>query len=460
MTTRIRCPKAPPPEVAASWRRLRELVAIENDDAAAGEAVAVLQQQLTNCYLGETTPGWAWFSVSRVLGRDEKRTADRAFTAADVSRLFELALNAASVPATRDEEDEWGTLIDIADTCPSYVAADVAKTMRARILAEVAAGAGEHAERQRHAWRALVHVRPAAWFDDNRRSPVFEAWFRNHLHGDALRLSFRFLPYFTHDVRLDLLRHLVDTEGRLDARSESRTILNESGRLLAAWSLWWEQSWARDLTQRWCEAEQRPGALADPDLWRAFLSGFAWGLQNEVRHASDPRTGPGLARFAPLLEMTWSAWCRVVVDELEGVSAVGFSITTTLSKRYTTKVGPPAGGWAASMRTLLPRVIREGGRDDILALRQIEWAEVDGETLMLAADATIERADRELITRPVAAWTMEGLISALGGIGTRDVLPAVRANAVLDCLQRLGTTIPRANALAATVERELRARGL
>jgi hypothetical protein len=97
------------------------------------------------------------------------------------------------------------------------------------------------------------------------------------------------------------------------------------------------------------------------------------GLQNAARHVTnDPRNAPGLGRFVPLLTIAWSAWSRVAVDDVEGHATVGWSVVAPLSRRYTTSVIPPGGGWSVSLRGLLPGVIAEGGRDDILALQQVD----------------------------------------------------------------------------------------
>lgn len=439
----------------SGWRRFETLAGSENDDAAAAEAIATLRRELGG--LNTETPDSTWFAVARVIGRDEKR--EEHALDADVARvLFEAALAASE--SRRGDAERWATLLDIADACPSYVRADVAVEMRRRLMIEVVAGAGEHCEQQEHAWRALMFVRPIAWLGDGTGGrAVFEGWFRDNLHGDSLQTSLRFLQFLPGEMRLDLIRHVLEADGRLSNAGDDLAFINEAGRLMAAWSIWWVQPWARDLFQQWCDAPARPGVLATADAWRWFISGFAWSLQNAVRHVEpDPRIQPGLRRFVPLLELAWSAWSHVIDDAAEGNITVGWSVVAPLEERFTTRIDSSAGGWSVALRALVSRVIAVGGRNDISACQQVEWSTLDSETLALAADAAVERADREIASRPAGDWIIDSLIAVLRDIGRLTTLPLAHARRVLDCLQRLGRSAPQATSAAMTVERELRSR--
>jgi len=439
----------------SGWQRFEALAVKENDQVAAAEALAMLRAGAAD--LTADTSDSIWFAVSRVIGRDEKHD-ERALDAETARVLFEAALGA--VESRRRDPGSWGTLLDIADACPSYFPENEALAMRTRIIAEIVAGTGEHAEHQEHAWRALVFVRPIAWFSDGTGGrAVFESWFRGSLNGEGLQSSLRMLPFVPGDTRLDLVRHVLETDNRLDMAAEGHAFINEAGRLLGAWSIWWTEQWARDLIRNWCDAAVRPGALAPPAAWRQFISGFAWSLQNQVRHVSrDPRAEPVLGRFGPLLEQSWTAWRTVIDDAAGGNISVGWSVVAPLAKRFTTQVDPPAGGWSVRLRQLVARVVAEGGRNDISAFQQVDWAVVDPETLALVADAAIARADQEITSRPPTDWMIDGLIAILGAIGQLAAVPLSHARQVLDCLQRLGRSASKATSAAMAVEREVRAR--
>src|SRR5262249_50281354 len=153
----------------------------------------------------------------------------------------------------------------------------------------------------------------------------------------------------------------------------------------------------------------RPGALATPAAWRGFIAGFAWSLQNEVRHVPrDPRAEPGIGRFVPLLEQSWEGWRTVIDDAAGGNVSVGWFVVAPLAKRFKAHVDPPAGGWSVNLRQLVARVVAEGGRNDIFAFQQVDWAAVDPETLALVADAAITRADQEITSRPPTDWMIDG----------------------------------------------------
>lgn len=437
------------------WRRFETLADKESDQVATKEAIAMLIAGAAD--LTADTSDSIWFAVSRVIGRDEKH-GERALDAETAGVLFEAALCAAD--SRRKDAEAWGTLLDIADACPSYFPENAALAMRTRIIAEVVAGAGERAEHQEHAWRALIFVRPIAWFSEGTGGrAIFESWYRGSLNGEGLQVSLRMLQFVSGETRLDLVRHVIETDARLDMDAEGHAFLNEVGRLLGAWSIWWTEPWARDLARGWCEASVRPGALATPEAWRRFISGFGWSLQNEVRHAPrDPQTEPGLGRFVALLEQSWTGWRKVIDDGAEGNISVGWSILAPLAKRFTTRVDPPAGGWSASLRHLVARVVAEGGRNDISAFQQVNWAAVDPETLALVADAAIARADQEITSRPPTDWMIDGLIAILGAVGQLASIPLTQARRVLDCLQRLGRSASKATSTAMTVELEVRAR--
>src|SRR5262249_9217135 len=148
------------------------------------------------------------------------------------------------------DPEAWGTLLDIADACPSYFTETEALAMRKRIIAEVVAGAGERAEHPEHAWRALIFVRPVAWFTDGTAGRVvFESWYRGSLSGEGLKASLRLLQCLPGDTRLDLVRRVLETDGRLNMAAEGHKFLNEVGRMLGAWSIWWLEPYARDLVR-------------------------------------------------------------------------------------------------------------------------------------------------------------------------------------------------------------------
>lgn len=437
------------------WLGFATLSDTENDQVASKKAVEMLRAGAAD--LSADTSDSIWFAVSRVIGRDEKH-GERALDAETARVLFEAALSA--VESRRQVPEAWGTLLDIADACPSYFSEIEALAMRTRIIAEVIAGAGESAEHQEHAWRALMFVRPIAWFSDGTGGrAVFESWYRGSLNVEGLQLSLRMLRFIPEDTRLDLVRHVIETDARLNVNSEGQAFLNEAGRLLGAWSIWWAEPWARDLVRGWCDAAVRPGALATPEAWRHFISGFAWSLQNEVRHAPrDPRVEAGLGRFVALLEQSWAGWQKVIDDAAEGKFSVGWSILAPLSKRFAKPVGPHAGGWSLSLRQLIARVVAEGGRNDISAFQQVEWLAVDPETVALVADAAIARADQEITSRPATDWMIDGLIAILGAIGQLASVPLLHARRVLDSLQHVGRTASKATSVAMKVEREVRAR--
>jgi len=103
-------------------------------------------------------------------------------------------------------------------------------------------------------------------------------------------------------------------------------------------------------------------------------------------------------------------------------------------------------------------VSTEGGRDDISALGQVHWHGLDEETLVSAADALVHRSDLEVTRRPAGDWIFDPVVSTLGHIGTAAALPVAQAHTTLDCLHRLGRSVPRATNVAAMVERALRSR--
>jgi hypothetical protein len=330
--------------------------------------------------------------------------------------------------------------------------------MRAHVIEEVVAGAGPRAEREDHAWRALAFLSAITWLGEGTGGRVvFETWFRHHLHGEGLQASLRLLNCIHRDVRVELVWHVLEAEGRL--HGQWHQFVAEAGRMLAKWSLWWEQGFARDRVQRLFAAAVRPGALASAEAWRSFLSGFAWSLQNQVRHVvPQPGVEPGLARFVPLLELAWSAWSATIDEVADRNALVGWAVTALLARDSETKIEPPAGGWSTSLRHLLLRVICEGGRDDIFGFQQVDWTVVDPETLAMIANVTIIRADREITSRPATDLLIDGLIEILAQIGRLPTLALVDARRVLDCLQRLGRGAQRAISAAIRIEREVRAR--
>jgi hypothetical protein len=436
--------------------QLEELARTENDELAIDQATALIEQQVTR--LGVETPDHTWFAISRVVQQDERRVSrPRSLSEASARSLFEAALEA--IPPRRPDADSWSRLLDIADACPSYVPDADALVMRTRLLGEVIVGAGEQAEREEHAWRALVFVRPIAWFSEGTGGrAIFARWFRDGLRGDGLEAGQRMLQFFPGEERLELIRHALEAPGRF-SDAEGQAFADDAGRMLAPWAMWWPQPIAREYVQRLFAMDVRPGSLASPEAWRAFLSGFAWSLQNGVRHVEcDPRAIPGVARFVPMLELAWSAWRSVVDDASNSHVAVGWSVTAAIGHEFTTNIETPAGGWSTVLRPLLPRVLLEGGRNDIAAFQQVAWGSVDRETLLIIANATIARADREITSRPATDWMIDTLVEILARVGTQPTLTLVDARRVLDCLQRLGRSSSRAINGSVLVEAEVRSR--
>lgn len=434
--------------------RLEQLAKTENDDEVTNQAIALLEEQLST--LGNETPDTTWYAISRVIQRDERREA-HSFAEASARTLFEAALG--SIAPRRPNADRWVTLLDIADACPSYVPAAEALVMRTRLIAEVVQGAGEHAENEEHVWRALAFVRPIAWFSDGTGGrAVFERWFRQHLRGDGMQAGERFLQFLTGRERLELVSHVLQAEGRFHG-TEGLAFMDDAGEMFAAWSLWWDEAFARDQFHALSAAERRPGYLASAEAWRWFLGGFGWSLQNEVRHAApNPRAQAALARIVPLFELAWTAW-RIVVDETaEQNNSMGWAVTALLGAEFETKLDPPVGGWAAALRGLLARVIQDGGRNDIGAFQQVDWTSVDQATLCAIADAAIARSEHEIARRPATDWMIGSLTEILVRVGTRPALALVDARRVLDCLQRIGRSASRAVSAALAVERSVRER--
>lgn len=333
--------------------QLEELAKTENDDEATNQATALLEERLST--LGAETLDTTWYAISRVIQRDERRET-HTFAAASARILFDAALG--SIAPRRAEPERWATLLDIADACPFYVPAAEALAMRTRLITEVVQGAGVRAENEEHAWRALAFVRPIAWFSEGTGGrAVFERWFRERLRGDGMQAGQRFLQFLTGRDRLGLVTHVLQTEGRFQG-IDGLAFMDDAGEMFAAWSLWWDEAFARDQFQGLCAAEQRPGYLASAEAWRWFLAGFGWSLQNEVRHAArNPRAQLALERLVPLFELAWSAW-RIVIDETaEQNNSMGWAVTALLGNEFETRLDPPAEGWAAALRGLLPWVI-------------------------------------------------------------------------------------------------------
>lgn len=444
-------------EAVSQWRRLDEL-STQNDETAATESVALLRQLITHDGVGIQTPEATWFSISRILVKDYQSNR-KLLRAAEVASLFESSMREATRPERREDAQFWGTLVHVSDGCLRYDLGEALPNMRRRLVDEIRTIVGEHAERERHAWCA-VHFAGATWVDaESGGRALFQAWFRNYLHGDGLRAGLRLMACFPAPERVQLLRHVLESDGRFRTRDAARGFAAEAGKYFGTWSIGWDEAYAREAVRGWHETG-RTGALADDQTWCAFLSGFAWCLQNEVRRVEPgPRVAGPLARFVPLLTLAWSAWSAVIDDAAEGNVSVGWSVTRPLARRYETRLLSPDGAWSISLRSLLPRVIAEGARNDIAALQQVDWSSIDGETLALAALSMITRADAEIARRPPGDWIIDSLVDALGEIGVAPTLVEAHANRVLDCLQRLGRSASRATTVAATVARVLRARG-
>ena len=224
------------PEMA----KLEELAKTENDDEATNQGIALLEQQLST--LGAETPDRTWYAVSSVIQRDERRET-HTFAEASARVLFEAALG--SIAPRRADPERWATLLDLADACPSYIPGPEALAMRARLVTEVVQGAGELAENEEHAWRALAFVRPIVWFSEGTGGrAVFERWFRERLRGDGMQAAQRFLQFFTGRERLELVSHVLQTDGRFQG-TDGLAFMDDAGEMFAAWSLWWDEGFAR-----------------------------------------------------------------------------------------------------------------------------------------------------------------------------------------------------------------------
>jgi hypothetical protein len=101
---------------------------------------------------------------------------------------------------------------------------------------------------------------------------------------------------------------------------------------------------------------------------------------------------------------------------------------------------------------LLLAILEAADRVDLsAALQGLVWSQLDRETLTAATRALIERtrSDEE-------AQLLMDLIDNLAEIGTIRTLPLANAYEVLDRLQALGRTLPRATRAATRVERRIR----
>lgn len=434
--------------------QLEVLAKIENSDEATTRAIALLEELIPT--LAAETPDTTWYAISRIVRSDERRE-NHTFATASAHVLFDAALG--SIAPRRSAPERWATLLDIADSCPSYVPAGEALAMRTLLIAEVVQVAGQQAENEEHAWRALAFVRPMAWFGEGTGGrAVFERWFRDGLSGEGMQVGMQFLRFFSWRVQLGLVSHVLQSEGRFQKDDETE-FTNEAGRMFARWSLWRDEPFARDQFHAMCATQQRLGCLASAEAWRSFLSGFAWGLQNEVSLvAPNPQARLGLDRLVPLFEAAWSAWCIVIDETAEQNISVGWSVTALLGTKFDTRLDPPVGGWAAALREILPRVILDGGSDDIGAFRQVDWVSIDRETLRAIIDAATTRADREISRDRETEWMIASLIEILVRAGTHPAVALVDARRVLDCLQRSGQSAASAVRAALTVELHVRER--
>lgn len=441
-------PDGMPAELRVQWRRLDELTNV-NDANAHVEAVAIAK----TLAIGADSDERIWFAISRVIDRDRKRE-QRLLVPDDVRPIYEFAMSRAARAEVRASADLWQTAVAVADTCAAYLPDDDALALRVRVMAEVVEAAGENAERGGQALAAINFLDGQTWFDEGTGGrALFVRWFRQCLRGEALRWSLRLLPCFEGSERLDLLRDVLETPDRVDP-DDIHSFVDDATHHVAAWSIWWEPDLARELVARWCEANERSGALADDVAWRTFLDRFAWCLQNAIRRArSNADAAPAVRRFVPLMTVLWSAWLRLA-EESEGNFSVGWAIAAPLTEDFAQNVTPPDGYWSVSLRRLLLGAITDGRRGDIGALVAVEWGSIDRETLSLAARAAVARARRELAARSDDAL-VQSMIEILGGIGRVALLPQDDGNAVLDCLQHVGQTATRANQVASEVARAL-----
>jgi hypothetical protein len=116
----------------------------------------------------------------------------------------------------------------------------------------------------------------------------------------------------------------------------------------------------------------------------------------------------------------------------------------------------PARPWSHTLRPLLLSIVTGARRVDLIAaLPELEWSRLDEETLVVAVDAMVERAQRAEEDPQVVFE----LIEALEKAGSLRTLPVSTAYKVLDCLQTLGSQFPRATVAANSVERRIRLDG-
>jgi hypothetical protein len=344
-------------------------------------------------------------------------------------------------------------LIGVADSAAIHVDHQADPTMRSALFAEIAAAAGKDAAKQEHAEHALIFVRD--WHLSRPDSPgreLFQRWFKDSLRAKGLEHALDHLPYFDLNTRLELVTHVIETIGRLSlADPHVRELANSVGGVLAAWCMWITAPAARDVFDRW--RAERPGLLADDGVWRALLDGFSWSLVQALGEAhtvkDDVLRDAGIERFASLANAAWQAWPPPAEADH---SAIAWALLSPLESDFE----GPAKSWSYTLRSLLLSILMGAHRVDLLAaLPGLEWNRLDGETLVAAVNAMIERAQRSGEDSQI----VRGLIEALEKAGSVRTLPLSTVYKVLDALQTLGGQFPRATTAAGRVEQRIRFEG-
>lgn len=342
----------------------------------------------------------------------------------------------------------WGVLIDIADACAAHGDNQNDVAMRTAMFDEVKQAVGPNAENKELATRAIVSVRPWNWLaEQGGGRALFLDWFEHHLHAKALEWAVERLRYLELPLRLRLIEGVL---GRLVPNDvNTHSFVNVVGRTLASLCFWLPADDPRQLWRRLRDAQPRPSALNDRRSWRSFVDGFAWSLANDLGHVDEAADqglrNAAMGRYVGLATEAWRCWPRAEQDDR---SAIAWALLSPLQRDY----DGPKRAWSEELQELLLSVIKDADHIDIAAAFQtFMWANVDSNTLVHAAHALTDRAKR---TTEAAQSIV--LIDILEEVGVLRALPLIDAHKILDCLQAMGRTLPRATAAAARLERRIR----